>query len=108
MSLSPWICQGVHGAFILGIQEQSGDAAVALMDAGPLGQQVLANMKGTELPGSEKNHGLPLVNIQKIKKLLKMAIGIVDLPSYKMMIFHSSLYVYQRVMRHEFTMNLDD
>ena len=86
MSLSPWICQVVHGAFILGIQEQSSDAAVALMDAGPLGQQVLANMKGTELPGSEKNHGLPLVNIQKIKRLLNMAIGIVDLPSYKMMI----------------------
>ena len=69
MSLSPWICQVVHGAFILGIQEQSGDAAVALMDAGPLGQQVLANMKGTELPGSEKNHGLPLVNIQKMLKV---------------------------------------
>jgi len=27
--------------------------------------------------------------------LLKMAIEIVDLPSYKMVIFHSFLYVYQ-------------
>ena len=43
--------QVVHGAFILGIQEQSSDAAVALMDAGPLGEQVLQNLKGTELPG---------------------------------------------------------
>ena len=28
---------------------------------------------------------------------LNMAIDIVDLPSYKMVIFHSFLYVYQRV-----------
>jgi len=37
-----------------------------------------------------------LVNIKK--KLLNMAIEIVDLPSYKMVIFHSYVKVSQRVM----------
>ena len=44
-----------------------------------------------------KNHCLPgLVNVYK--KLLKMAIEIVDLPMESMVIFHSFLYVYQRVI----------
>ena len=38
-----------------------------------------------------------LVNVNK--KLLKMAIEIVDLPSYKIVIFNSKLLVYQRVNR---------
>jgi hypothetical protein len=38
----------------------------------------------------------PLVNIEKA--IDSMAIEIVDLPSYKMVIFHSYVAVYQRVI----------
>jgi hypothetical protein len=42
----------------------------------------------------------PLVNIQKaIEKWPSRNSGFTDLPSYKMVMFHSFLYVYQRVER---------
>ena len=40
----------------------------------------------------------PLVNVYSFSELEAMAIEIVDLPSYKMVIFHSYVKVYQRVI----------